>query len=60
MSGWESRKDLSQDIPAQSEIQVVLPLQIPTGAASLEVTMVQELTFWLHDQGIPTASAPLP
>jgi len=60
MSGWENRKDLSQDIPANGEIQVVLPLQIPTGAAMLEVTMVQELTFWLHDQGIPTVSAPLP
>lgn len=60
LSDWNTRKDLPADIPAHGQIDVVLPLQIPAAAASIEVSMVQEQVFWLHDLGIPTVTAPLP
>lgn len=60
MSDWENRKNLPADIPAHGQINVVLPLKIPAGAAAIEISMVQEHVFWLHDLGIPTVTAPLP
>lgn len=60
ISDWDNRRNLPMDIPPQGQIEVALPLKIPNSAASLEVSMVQEHEFWLHDLGIPTAILPLP
>jgi hypothetical protein len=60
MSDWDVRRDLPADIPAHGSLEISLPLQIPAGAASLEVSMVQELEFWLQDMGVPSATIALP
>lgn len=36
LSGWDYRKALPADIPAEGQLDVTLPFQIPQGAASME------------------------
>jgi hypothetical protein len=60
MSGWDTRRDLPFDIPAHGRLQVVLPLDVPVGAAALELSMVQEFVFWFHDVGVAPRLVSLP
>jgi hypothetical protein len=57
-SGWDTRRDLPFDIPANGQLSVLIPLSPDSGikGGSLEVSLVQELVFWGHDIGIPPAT----
>ncbi len=59
---WNARQDLPDDIaPGGSQTFVVtatLPKQ--PGLYRLEVTLVHELAFWFHDQGMKIATWPTP
>ena len=59
LSGWDSRKALPADIPAEGELAVTVPFDMPKNAAAVQVSMVQELVFWAHDIGIAPVSTPL-
>lgn len=59
LTGWELRKDLPQDIPKKGKRSVLIFLEIPEGASALQVSMVQEADFWLHDIGIDPAMVPI-
>ncbi len=53
VSGWDNRKTLPFDIPAGKSVQIQLPdnsLNTRCGE-SVEVSLVQEGKFWLHDYG---------
>lgn len=54
LSGWEARKDLPSDIPANGELDIALPITAGAVRQSqmLEVTLVQETVFWAHDIGM--------
>lgn len=56
LSGWDERKDLPFDIPAKGKLDIRIKVNPPPKAAVLEVSMVQEMEFWLHDIGISPVS----
>jgi len=58
LSGWDKRKDLPFDIPAKGKLDIRIKIDPPPNAVALEVSMVQEMEFWLHDIGIPPTSVP--
>ena len=57
MSGWDNRKNLPFDIPAQGKLEMVIPFNDSDlrNAKAVEISLVQELVFWAHDIGLKTA-----
>ena len=57
-SGWETRKDLPFDIPANGSLTVHIPIdpKFAVKGGSLQASLVQESVFWAHDIGIPPAT----
>lgn len=53
-TGWDTRKDIPFDIPAQGDLELTLPLDPAsmTGSCGIEVSIVQEAVFWGHDVGV--------
>jgi hypothetical protein len=54
LGGWETRKDLTSDVPANGKLDVKVPIdrELANIAGTMEVSIVQELVFWGHDVGI--------
>jgi hypothetical protein len=54
LSGWNSRQDLFADIPADGSLNLTIRIdsEMAAVAATMEVSIVQELAFWGHDIGI--------
>jgi hypothetical protein len=51
--GWDTRKDLPFDIPAQGELSVRLSIREQAGRQPfLQVSLVQEHVFWGQDIGV--------
>lgn len=62
LSGWDNRQAMPRDLTPGSATEIVLPLgTIPEGAVRIEVSVVQEGEFWLHDAVVGTkpVSSPL-
>ena len=61
-SGWDTRKDLPFDIPAQGKLGVSIPLDLPINpdAKAVEVSIVLEGYFWGHDIGVQPRNIALP
>lgn len=57
LSGWDSRRNLDFDVPAQGSLfmSFSVPVPVAAGRYKLELTLVQELLFWLHDKGMLVA-----
>jgi hypothetical protein len=57
MSGWDNRKSLPFDIPAQGKLELLVALDASNihDAVAVEFSLVQELVFWGHDIGLKTA-----
>jgi hypothetical protein len=56
-SGWDSRQDLTQDVPPDTESAVEIPLPPPLvpGTYRVALSLVQENVAWFHDHGMPIA-----
>jgi hypothetical protein len=54
VSGWDTRKNLNFDIPSNGKIQIQIPIDqnMEVNNGTLEISMVKEGAFWLHDLGI--------
>lgn len=61
LSGWDTRKDLPSDIPANGKLSLDLfvPHDIKADKGFLEISLVQEGVFWAHDIGVAPAKLPL-
>jgi hypothetical protein len=62
LSGWDTRKNLPFDIPANGKINITIPLDISKNkikAKSVSISLVQELVFWAHDIGVAPITIPL-
>jgi hypothetical protein len=61
MHGWDPRKDLPADIPPNGSITVEIPVGpiAATKGRTLEVSIVQEGVFWLHNHGFAPVRIPL-
>jgi hypothetical protein len=61
ISGWDTRKNLPFDIPAQGQLEVFIPLDFSKmeNAKAVQVSLVQELVFWGHDIGLQPITLPL-
>lgn len=53
-SGWETRKNIPFDIPANGALGVFLPLKESDlrSASAVQISLVQEAVFWGHDVGV--------
>lgn len=60
VSGWDTRKDLAFDIPAQGnlKIQIAIDQKMEIKGGALQVSLVQEGVFWAHDIGIQPLTIP--
>jgi hypothetical protein len=59
--GWDTRFDLAESIEPGETRRYELDTELPEGGPFLlQVSMVQERVFWLHDHGLTIASAPVP
>ena len=54
LSGWDTRKDLTFDVPAYGSLDIRIPIEAKfiEHARALEFSLVQEAVFWGHDIGI--------
>jgi hypothetical protein len=55
LNGWETRRNLPFDIPANGKIIVAVPLnmnQRNINAYAVQFSLVHELVFWAHDIGV--------
>jgi hypothetical protein len=55
LSGWDARKNLPFDIPANGKLNISIPLDTSKNkinAKSISISFVQEGIFWAHDIGI--------
>jgi hypothetical protein len=62
LSGWNSRKDLSFDIPENGELAMIMDMDSfknQLNAKAIELTLVQELVFWAHEIGLKPLTVPL-
>ncbi len=60
LSDWFMRKSFSTDIPAHGTASVVFNFTINNPASAfIEIGIVQEHQFWLHDLGVSTKIVPL-
>jgi hypothetical protein len=59
--GWKDRLDLAASIDPGETRRYSLTLEPPEGGPYLlQVSLVQEEVFWLHDHGLTIASVPVP
>lgn len=56
LPGWDARKDLSLELLPGEAVDLAFNVNAPPGRYVLEVSLVQEMVFWFHDQGmkVPT------
>lgn len=61
LSGWDTRKNLLLDIPAQDKSVVLITLDTSkmANAIAVQVSLVQEGVFWGHDIGVQPITIPL-
>jgi hypothetical protein len=54
LSGWDRRKSIPYDIPANGSVNVRVPVQPESveGGQKLQISIVQEFAFWGHDVGM--------
>lgn len=54
MTGWDNRKGLTFDIPANGQLQMSISVDslIMPSSSALEISIVQEGIFWGHDVGV--------
>jgi len=54
LSGWDTRKSLPYDIPANGSVNVKIPVhaELTGRGRKLQLSIVQEFVFWGHDVGI--------
>jgi hypothetical protein len=54
ISGWDRRKSIPYDIPANGSVNVRVPVQPESveDGQKLQISIVQEFAFWGHDIGI--------
>ncbi|WP_047549806.1 hypothetical protein [Methylotenera sp. G11] len=54
LSGWDTRKSLPYDIPANGSVNVKIPVhaELAGRGRKLQISVVQEFVFWGHDIGI--------
>ena len=54
VTSWDYRQDISVDLPADGEINVSISIDSKKAivGGSLQVSLVQETKFWLHDVGV--------
>ncbi|WDN90753.1 hypothetical protein BuS5_03724 [Desulfosarcina sp. BuS5] len=59
-TGWDPRKDLPFDIPANGELTMQIPIKHGTEikGGTLQISIVQEGVFWGHDVGVEPLSIP--
>ncbi len=50
--GWDARKDLSLELSPGKAVDVSFNAEAPPGHYMLEVSLVQELVFWFHEEGM--------
>jgi hypothetical protein len=52
--GWDTRKQLARDVLPHSSSNVALTARLPgkPGEYRLQVSLVSELAYWFHDQGM--------
>ncbi|NVK01960.1 MAG: hypothetical protein HWE12_10495 [Oceanospirillaceae bacterium] len=57
LSGWNNRKSLPFDIPAQGELKMQIPINVSEfhNTVAVEISLVQEGVFWGHDVGLEPA-----
>jgi hypothetical protein len=56
LSGWDARKNLPFDIPANGKLNISFSLDASINkinVKSISISLVQEGVFWAHDIGIP-------
>lgn len=61
LSGWDTRKDLPGDIPANGKLSldIFVPHDLKADKGFLEISLVQEGVFWAHDIGVTPAKLTL-
>jgi len=54
LSGWDTRKSLPYDIPANGSVNLKVPVhsELAGQGRKLQLSIVQEFVFWGHDVGI--------
>lgn len=52
LTGWDTRKDLPYDVPANGSIDIRIPIKEGKNGNTLEFSIVHEGVFWGHDIGI--------
>lgn len=57
ITDWDNRIGLPFDIPSNGELQIIIPLVDlkESNVSAVEISLVQEGVFWLHDIGLPPA-----
>jgi hypothetical protein len=60
VSGWDTRKNLNFDIPSNGKIKIQIPIEQSkeVNNGTLEISLVKEGAFWLHDLGINPLEIP--
>lgn len=60
-AGWDTRKDLPLDIPAQGTLDIRWPLDPVqmANAKAVQISLVQERVFWGHDIGVQPRTIPV-
>jgi len=53
-SGWDARYVITQDIPENGEIKIVIPFEMSKNSQEnvLQISLVKEMSFWAHDHGL--------
>jgi len=54
LSGWDTRYEITQNIPENSEIKIQLPLEmhLNTHEKVLQISLLKEMAFWGHEIGL--------
>jgi hypothetical protein len=54
LSGWEARYEITQNIPANGEIKILLPFEksINIQESILQISLLKEMAFWAHDHDL--------
>ncbi|WDN90750.1 hypothetical protein BuS5_03721 [Desulfosarcina sp. BuS5] len=60
VTGWDTRKDIPFDIPANGELTMQIPIKPESEikGGTLQISIVQEGVFWGHDVGVEPLSIP--
>ena len=60
VTGWDNRKELRFNIPANGELTMQIPIKPETEikGGTLQISIVQEGVFWGHNVGVEPLSIP--